>query len=308
MRLAAFGSQPGNAKMRRMDLPAHPDPRATLAGLAAIVLWASLALMTTLTAGLPPFQVLASSFGFAAILGLGHALVRGQRGWRALRQPLPALALSTTALFGYHALYFVALKRAPALEANLLNYLWPLLIVLFAGLLPGIRVRAGQWIGTGLGLVAAVVLVTRGGGVELRTEYLPGYIAALSAAIVWAAYSVLNRRHADTPSAAIAVACALVAVLGAATHACFETYIEPDARQWLVLAGMGLGPTGAAFLLWDHGTKRGDLALLGSLSYLAPLLSTLLLVGAGQAAPHLSQAVAVALLLIGAWLSLRKPR
>ena len=99
-----------------------------------------------------------------------------------------------------------------------------------------------------------------------------------------------------------------MAVLGAATHACFETYIEPDARQWLVLAGMGLGPTGAAFLLWDHGTKRGDLALLGSLSYLAPLLSTLLLVGAGQAAPHLSQAVAVALLLIGAWLSLRKPR
>jgi len=289
-----------------MVLPAHPDPRATLAGLAAIVLWASLALMTTLTAGLPPFQVLASSFGFAAILGLGHALVRGQRGWRALRQPLPALTLSTTALFGYHALYFVALKRAPALEANLLNYLWPLLIVLFAGFLPGVRVRGGQWLGTLLGLAAAVVLITRGSTVSLRADYLPGYAAALGAAVIWAAYSVLNRRHANVPSAAIALPCVLVAVLGAAAHAAFETTVQPEPGQWLALLGMGVGPVGAAFLLWDIGTKRGDIALLGSLSYLAPLLSTLLLVIAGQAQPHVSQALAIALLLLGAWLSVRR--
>ncbi|MEP6906693.1 MAG: hypothetical protein ABI858_01745, partial [Pseudoxanthomonas sp.] len=62
----------------------------------------------------------------------------------------------------------------------------------------------------------------------------------------------------------------------------------------------------AAFLLWDHGTKHGDIALLGSLSYLAPLLSTLLLVLAGQAAPHWSQGVAIGLLMLGAWLSVRR--
>jgi drug/metabolite transporter (DMT)-like permease len=294
--------------MRRMSPPSPSNRSATWCGLAAILLWAALALMTTLTAGLPPFQVLATSFGFAAFFGLAHAALRGKAGMRALRQPAAALVLATAALFGYHALYFIALKRAPALEANLLNYLWPLLIVLFAGFLPGVRVRGGQFVGTALGLLAAVVLVTRGGGVDIRAEYLPGYLAALGAAIVWAAYSVLNRRHADVPSAAIAVPCALVAVLGAATHLGLETPVEPDAGQWLVLTGMGLGPTGAAFLLWDHGTKRGDIALLGSLSYLAPLLSTLLLVAAGQAEPHVSQAVAVALLLLGAWLSLRAPR
>lgn len=286
--------------------PKAPNRRATGCGLLAILLWASLALLTTLTAGLPPFQVLATSFGVAGLLGLAHAAARGRAGWRALRQPPAALVLTTTALFGYHALYFIALKRAPALEANLLNYLWPLLIVLFAGLLPGVRVRGGQWLGTLLGLAAAVVLVTRGSAVSLHTDYLPGYAAALGAAVIWAAYSVLNRRHADVPSAAIALPCVLVALLGAAAHVALETHVEPDALQWLALAGMGIGPVGAAFLLWDIGTKRGDIALLGSLSYLAPLLSTLLLVVAGQARPHMSQAIAIALLLCGAWLSVRK--
>lgn len=286
----------------------HHDRRATLSGLLAILLWASLALLTTLTGSLPPFQVLATGFGVAAALGLLRAALRGKTGLNELRQPLPALALSTTALFGYHALYFIALKRAPALEANLLNYMWPLLIVLFAGLLPGVRVRGGQIVGTLLGLVAAIVLVTKGSSLQIRSEFVPGYLAALSAAVVWAAYSVLNRRHAQVPSAAIAVACALVSILGGIVHFLFETHVEPDATQWLALIGMGIGPVGAAFLLWDRGTKRGDIALLGSLSYLAPLLSTLLLVVAGKAQPHVSQAVAIALLLVGAWLSVKKPR
>ena len=285
-----------------------PAKAATLSGLLAILLWSSLALLTTATDGLPPFQVLALGFGFAAVFGFVRTALRGSKGWKELRQPPSALALTTTALFGYHALYFIALKRAPAVEANLLNYLWPLLIVLFAGFLPGVRVHRGQWIGTLLGLVAAVILVTHGTGVEVRREYMAGYLAALCAAVIWAAYSVLNRRHAQVPSAAITVACALVAVLGALTHFAFEQSVMPSPGQWAVLLLMGLGPVGAAFLLWDHGTKHGDIALLGSLSYLAPLLSTLLLVLAGRAAPHWSQALAIGLLLLGAWFSVRTPR
>jgi len=282
--------------------------RATLIGLVAILFWASLALLTTATGNLPPFQVLAIGFGIAAAFGLLRAALRGSAGWRELRQPLPALLLSTLALFGYHALYFIALKRAPAVEANLLNYMWPLLIVVFAGLFGGVSVRAGQWLGTALGLVAAVLLVTRGRGLEVDPAHVPGYLAALGAALIWSIYSVLNRRYADVPTAAITVACAGVAMLGAIAHLISEQTIAPTASQWTVLVLMGIGPVGAAFWLWDHGTKRGDIALLGSLSYLAPLLSTLLLVASGRAQAHWIQAVAIALLLTGAWLSVRASR
>lgn len=281
---------------------------ATLAGLGAIVLWSSLALLTTATEGLPPFQVLAIGFGIASVAGVLRAALHGGDRWRGWRAPPAAIALAVAGLFGYHALYFFALKHAPALEANLVNYLWPLLIVLACGLLPGVRLRAAHVAGALLGLCAAALLVTGGRAVDPDPRAAAGYLAALAAAVTWAAYSVLNRRHADVPADAIVPACLGVALLGACAHAAFEATVAPTSGQWLALLAMGLGPVGAAFLLWDHGTKHGDLALLGNLSYLAPLLSTALLLLAGRAQPHWLQALALALLLCGAWLGVRGGR
>ncbi|MBY4598723.1 DMT family transporter [bacterium BD-1] len=285
-----------------------PRTRATAAGFAAVLLWSSLAVLTTATDGIPPFQLLALGFGIAGVAGVALLLRPGGPGLAALRQPLAAGVLCIGALFGYHALFFLALKRAPVVEANLLNYLWPLLIVVFAALLGGARVRAGQWLGTLLGLAAAALLVLRGGRLDLAPAHLAGYLAALGAAVIWALYSVLNRRFEAVPSSAMAGACLAVGLLGAAAHAAVETTVAPTAVQWLAIVALGLGPTGVAFWLWDIGTKRGDIAVLGTLSYAAPLLSTGLLLAFGRAQPHWTQAVAVFLLLLGAWLSVRAGR
>ena len=292
--------------MNRQAAPT--DANATLGGMCAILLWSSLALLTTLTGSLPPFLVLACCFGFAGVFGLAWAARSGRVGLRAMRAPTAALMLSTSALFGYHALDFFSLKHAPPVEANLINYLWPLLIVLFAGLLPGVRLRAGNIVGALLGLAAAVLLVTGGHGLSIDSSHAAGYLAAFGAAVVWGGYSVLNRRFAGVDSAAIVPACIGVSLLGIAMHWLFEPAARIDTTQWLVLATMGVGPTGIAFRLWDRGTKHGDIALLGSLSYLAPLLSTLLLVLAGRAEPQWIQTVAVGLLLLGAWTSVHVSR
>ena len=287
----------------------HSERRnATWCGIGAILLWSSLALMALFTASLPPFQVLATSFAIGGVLGLALLARDGRAGLRGLRQPWPAFVLAVFALFGYHALYFIAFRAAPAVEVNLINYLWPLLIVVFAAFLPGTRLRAGQVAGTLLGLAGVVIMVTRGRAIALEAQHLPGYLAAFVAALTWAAYSVLNRRFHAVPSAAVAGACLAVAVLAALVHVLVEQTQAPDAAQWGVLVLMGVGPVGIAFRLWDHGTKRGDLALLGTLSYAAPLLSTLLLLLSGRVEAHASQAVAVALLLVGAWLSVRAAR
>ena len=284
-----------------------PRGRATLAGFAAVLLWSSLAVLTTATGSIPPFQLLAMGFGIAGLAGVAVLLRPGGPGVAALKQPWAAGALGIGALFGYHALYFTALKRAPAVEANLINYLWPLLIVVFAAMSGGTRVRTGQWLGTVLGLCAAALLVTRGQSLQIDPAHLPGYAAALGAALIWALYSVLNRRFEAVPSAAMAASCLAVGVLGALAHLAFETTVPPTPLQWLLIIALGLGPTGIAFWLWDIGTKRGNLAVLGTLSYAAPVLSTGLLLAAGRATPHPTQALALALLLTGAWLSLRRP-
>lgn len=278
---------------------------ATVHGVAAILLWSSLALLALFTADLPPFQVLATGFAIGGGLGVAVLALRGRGALARMRQPLPAFALAVVALFGYHALYFIAFRHAPAVEVNLVNYLWPLLIVVLAALLPGARPRAGQFAGTAVALLGVVVMLTRGEGLAPDPAHRAGYLAALGAALTWAAYSVLNRRFRNVPSAAMAGSCVVVAVLATLVHLNIEATRAPSAAQWVALVLMGAGPVGAAFWLWDSGTKHGNLALLGTLSYAAPLLSTLFLLLGGRVEPHWTQALALALLLAGAWLSMR---
>jgi drug/metabolite transporter (DMT)-like permease len=282
--------------------------RATLFGFSAIGLWAALAVLTTAAAGIPPFQLLALTFSLAGGLGCAWLLRPGGAGIAALRQPPGAAALTIAALGGYHALYFIAFNRAPAVEVNLVNYLWPLLIVMFAGLLPGVRVYARQWIGTLLGLAGAVLVVTRGQSFAMQPKYIAGYLAALGAAITWSAYSVLNRRFGAVSSSAMAGSCLAVGLLGAVIHLAGEVWVTPTPGQWAAILAMATGPVGMAFWCWDRGTKHGDIVVLGMASYAAPLLSTGLLLIFGRARPHWTQGAALGLLLLGAFLSARGGR
>ncbi|MGE3149288.1 MAG: DMT family transporter, partial [Pseudorhodoplanes sp.] len=218
---------------------------------------------------------------------------------RALRQPPAVWLLGIGGLFGYHARYFAAVRLAPAAEATLINYLWPLLIVLFSSLILHERLRSHHIVGALLGL-CGTVLVVAGGPIAFAPDYLPGYAAAFCASIAWALYSVLSRRFAQVPTDAVAGFCLCSAALAALCHLGFETTVWPqDATQWLAVLGLGLGPTGAAFYVWDFGVKHGDIRVLGAVSYAAPILSTLFLVLAGHAEPTLPLALATMLIAGG---------
>ncbi|MDE1149421.1 MAG: EamA family transporter [Azospirillaceae bacterium] len=282
--------------------------RATLIGAGAILLWATLALLTTLTGPIPPFETEAVAFAVGGLTGIVAMVARGRSPLAAVKQPPAAWALGVGGLFGYHFLYFLSLKSAPAAEANLINYLWPLLIVLFAGLLPGERLGRRQVLGACVGLAGTVLLVTGGQGVHVDPAYLPGFLAAAGAAVTWGAYSTLSRLLGSVPTDAVAFFCLGTAVLSAVCHVALEVTVVPDAGQWALLALMGLGPVGAAFFAWDIGMKRGDIHTLGALSYATPLMSTLLLILAGRAQPSWVVAASCLLIITGAVIASRRPR
>ncbi|MCA3263272.1 MAG: EamA family transporter [Telmatospirillum sp.] len=277
---------------------------ATLVGFGAILLWSSLALLTTI-AEPPPFLGVAVAFSVAAVLGMGKRLYAREPLFAAWRQPRAAWALGLAGLFGYHACYFAALSLAPPVEATLVNYLWPLLIVLFAGLLPGERLRWFHLGGAALGLIGCVLIVAPAldAPASAARNPLAGYAFAAAAALLWAGYSVLSRRLANVPSDAVAGFCAGTAALAWACHFLFEPSFAGDAAAWAIMAAMGLGPVGLAFYLWDIGMKRGDIKALGAASYLTPLLSTGLLLLAGRGTPSLALALAAALIVGGAVLA-----
>ena len=277
--------------------------RATLMGLAAILSWATLAWLTTLTRRLPPFETLALALSVAFLAGLLFRAVmrRPARSERAAALPF---LLATAGIFGFHALFFTSLRLAPPVAASLVNYLWPLLIVLLASRLPGARLRPSHLLGAALGF-GGVLLLFAGGGAEGGGLPLAwaGYLCAFGSAMIWAGYSVLNRRLCAGSSTPMVLVCGTVALLGAAVSLAFETMLRPDGRELTAILLLGLGPTGGAFFLWDIAAKHGRLALLGALSYLAPLLSTLLLVTIGGEEAGWRTAAACLLIVGGAALA-----
>jgi drug/metabolite transporter (DMT)-like permease len=284
---------------------------ATLSGLAAIGLWSVLALLTVGTGPIPPFQLAMLTFAVASLLG-ALVILRSGKGWAVLRQPAKAWALGIYGLFGYHALYFAALKLAPPAEAGLIAYLWPLLIVLMTALLPGESLSPRHVLAASLGLLGVIVLglgkgLTSGQGLGFDVANWKGYLAALGCAVIWSSYSVLSRMQGDVPTEAVTGFCLATAVLSALCHLVFETPVWGQSLvQWLSILALGLGPVGAAFFLWDAGMKRGDIRLLGTASYAAPVLSTILLVLFGLAAPHWTLALACALIVGGAFIAVKR--
>jgi drug/metabolite transporter (DMT)-like permease len=272
-----------------------PPRTATLIGLTAILMWSLLAVMTVATGKIPAFQLAAMTFAIGAAVAFASFIWR-PAAFRALRQPLLAWVVGVGGLFGYHALYFLALRFAPPAEAGLLNYLWPLLIVLFSSLLPGEKLAPHHIIGAVLGLAGTVLLFAGDGG-GFESGQIPGLAAAFVAAFVWAVYSVMSRRLKAVPTDAVAGFCLVTAALAAIVHMVVEATIWPDtATQWLAVIALGIGPVGAAFFAWDIGMKRGDIRVLGAASYATPLLSTAFLILAGFAKP--SAAIAIAAILI----------
>jgi len=276
---------------------------ATLIGFSAILMWSLLSMFTVASGAVPPFQLAAMTFAIGGGLGALTWVFRPGAS-AALKQPWPVWALGVGGLFGYHALYFLALRLAPPAEAQLLNYLWPVLIVLFSAFLPGEKLKLHHVAGAIIALAGTALLFASRGGIGFALSYLPGFAAAFVAAFTWAIYSVLSRRFAAVSTDAVVGFCLVTALLAAIFHVALETTHWPQSTiAWLVVLALGVGPVGAAFYAWDIGVKRGDIRVLGVASYVAPLLSTAFLVLAGYAAANRYLALAAVLIAGGGLLA-----
>jgi drug/metabolite transporter (DMT)-like permease len=283
----------------------HMQTRATLIGFTAIMMWSFLALFTAASGKVPPFQLAAMTFAIGSLPGILSLILRPERR-RSLRQPLPVWALGIGGLFGYHFLYFTALRNAPPVEAGLIAYLWPLLIVVGSAMLPGERLRWFHVAGALMGLGGTVLIVGRH-GVAFDGAYALGYGAAFLCAFTWSAYSLLSRRFGKVPTDVVAGFCLATAILSLVSHLALEQTIWPETTgEWLAVLGLGLFPVGAAFYTWDYGVKNGDIQILGASSYAAPLVSTLVLVLAGFAVLDWRIGLACLLITGGAMLAAKE--
>jgi drug/metabolite transporter (DMT)-like permease len=272
------------------------SPHSLLLALAAILLWSTLALAGNGLQEIPRFLLL----GVTLLTSGLTSLVR-LKAWRI---PIMVFLVGVGGIFGYHFLYFTAFAHAPAVETNLINYLWPLLIVVLSPMvLPGVRLKANHIFGAMIGMAGASLIATQG-RLELNVDYLPGYAAALGAAVLWALYSLLTKRLPPFPTDSIGAFCLISGLISfglffiGGGNVMEIAAIQP--LEWVFLILVGIGPMGAAFFFWDAALKKGDPRVIGSLAYLTPLLSTVnLVLFAGQRLTLISF-VAMCLIISGA--------
>lgn len=273
---------------------------ANLLALGAIALWASLAALGVALAHVPPFLLT----GVALLLGSLIALPLSRFDWRLWRVPASTLALGVYGLFGFHFLLFIALRHAPPVQANLVNYLWPLGIVVMAPLfLPGVSLTVRHVLAALIGFSGAALAILGRSAEGSQAVWAWGYVPAAASAFIWASYSLLTQRVRAFPTAAIGSFALVSGLLSLLCHALLEPAVALSARDWGLIALLGLGPLGGAFFLWDAALKRGDARQIGVLSFLTPLLSTLTLLWVRGEAPNLAVAMAALMIVSAALLA-----
>ena len=255
--------------------------------LAAIALWATLAWLGLALSHVPPFLLTGMALLMGSSLALPMMFKAGRLNFSAWKMPWPHLLLGVYGLFGFHFLLFMALRHAPPVQANLVNYLWPLGMVVMAPLfLPGVKLSAVHLLAACVGFAGACLAIL-GGKTTQSTGFAWGYVLAAGSAFIWASYSRLCKRLAlqaqSFATAAIGLFGLVSGALSLVCHALLEPSVALSGQDGLLLVLMGIGPLGAAFYLWDAALKQGDARQIGILSYITPLASTaLLLIVTGQ--------------------------
>jgi drug/metabolite transporter (DMT)-like permease len=272
------------------------NTRSVFLVLITVLLWSFLAVFTTKLRHIPPFLQVAITLILAGLFNL--PLVKT---WKV---PIATLAVGTLGIFGNLFFYYLAFQLAPPVEVNLINYLWPMLIVVMSPLfLQGYKLHAWHFLGVLLGL-AGTFLIISGGKTAFSRGYSAGYLSAFLGALIWVVYSLQIKRMPRFNSGAVGgfsllagVLAMLIFLIQMQSGFPFPA-IQP--ADWLYLFLMSLGPIALANLTWKLAIQGGDPGIVGSFSYLTPMLSTINLVLFGNQSISVTTIVAMVFILLGA--------
>ncbi|QRN03167.1 EamA family transporter [Legionella sp. MW5194] len=268
----------------------------TCIGYCALIFWVLAAPFTATVKSLPLFETLSLTFLVSFLFSVVQLTLRRQ--WAALKQPWPLYLLAFIGIYGNQILYVASFKYAPASHADLINYLWPILIPVLTGFLPNEQRSNKHLLAACFGFAGVYILLCQG-ETGFERHYLQGYLLAFTGALVWALYSITARFFNEAPVDMIGLCCGLAAVSSGVLHMTYETTVLPQGREWAVLLLMGLTTQGLAYFFWDFGIKKGDFKLLSLLSYGNPMLSMLVLILLGMATPTRELLIAFSLVALG---------
>lgn len=244
--------------------------KAYISALLTIIMWSSLAVLTVTITHIDSLLSVGLVLIFASLPGL--------RYWQQWQLPWKVWVSAVVGMFGYHFLLFDAFSRSPAISVNMIQYLWPLFIVLGTPLFTQSRLNRGHVIGALLGF-GGVALTLSQESIGFNVTDWFGYSEAFIAALLWAFYTLSNRRYTEMPMSAVAGFCLISGLLALSSYALMNgtdilvENLRLSGSDLLVIVLLGIGPMGLSFYTWDYAMRHGDPRVIGALAYLTPLMS-----------------------------------
>jgi drug/metabolite transporter (DMT)-like permease len=269
-------------------VPKTPRAVWTLIGCLAIPLWASWPLLAALTTStMPLMQYLAVIFASGAVALFlapkGPVAVRSDRpqveGWAKSSRLLAAVMVGLGLLVS-DILFILAFRHISVAQANLILYLWPVMVVAICVPLGLATLRRTHVGGILLGLLGAALVIGGGDGAFSWT----GVALATGGGLAWAGYVVFRIWQGEQAPDALALGLTLSAAVATALHLAFEATVVPSLGALAGTILVGIIPLALGNLAWDHGVRKGDRVLLATMAYATPLIAAMLLVAFGLAA------------------------
>lgn len=266
---------------------------AALIGFVAILFWGSLATFSNLLLHIPPFYTL----GFSFILGGLPALLKPKEIFPSIK----IFLVGVLGFFGYHFFLFYSFRYAPAVEANLINYMWPILLVLLTPVFfREEKLRFYHYLGGALAFGGCALLVLGNERESLAQDAWLGYLLAFGAALTWPLYTLTKKKLPPTSPRAIGGFCLGAGLLCLLTHFWIEPRVVLQTRDAIFILIMGLGPFGLSFYCWDYAGKMGNTKVMGALAYLTPVISILGLIFFADKELTVRSSLAMVLIIGGA--------
>lgn len=245
--------------------------------LSSIFIWSTMAAVVKMVLeDIPSLQALSISglfaFLFLLVLNVKNGKIKETKNYSAKDYAIMS-GLGFLGLFLYSALYYYGLTQLTSQEACILNYLWPIMLVVFSCIILKEKMTGIKAFAMLCSFLGIVLMMVGNGGVASGNQTL-GMISCIIAAACYGLFSVLNKKADYDQNITMMIIWLVVAICSAVFGLMTETWVPIAGLQWAGIIWMGVFTDAVAYLLWALALKGVEnTAKIANLAYLTPFLS-----------------------------------
>lgn len=242
----------------------------TLSGIIAIMMWSFMAVLIVYSGQTSPLTLTSLSLFIGAVTLLIFNIIKKENFRQLLKITFPDYCLVTVGVCFYTAFVYLSFDMVNPIEANILNYLWPVLFGVFSSIRMSKMLNAYELLGLLVSFGGVFLLFYGKENEFLFSSFALGHLFGIMAAFIWAGYSSFAKERSYSQIIMVPVFLFSALICFLVDFMLFDP-ILPNGMAWVSVLILGVFRISYAF--WDYAMKKGNTLILSSLSYITPLLS-----------------------------------